>query len=713
MIIKKRSLKKRAAALCAAAVTASLSLADAANVSAVFSSSYMDTDSISVEIDVSSGHKAISPYIYGINSETSLSGLKVNALKQSDPRLSSYNWETNFSNSAEGQNSSNTIDLVKSYPADRQREPALYTDNLTSKAKRYGIPSRYVTLQMMGLAAADSAGAVYQSDGSARWKQVFFRKHDSLFSEPDITDNAVYMDEYVSFLVNKYGYAANGGINGYFLDNEPENWSELYPFASPRQITSDELIKRSAELAESIKRIDSTALVYGPSINGIEAFINLKNPDDWDKHSQDYSWFIDYYLSEMHKASEAAGTRLLDVLDIHYHTEATNGLLEPIIDGTDNFSNNTRLQAPRILWDSTYTENSASAIMHTQHIPLLPTLEASINMYYPETEISFSEYNFGGGGHISGGIAVADTLGIFAEYGVHMACLKPNSEDTSYQKSGINIYTNYDGNGGSFGNTTVKSDNGGDIMSSVYAAITDNDETSLKVLLINKNQNRNKTADVTISSDAVFESAAVYSFDKDSPEIVLSDDEIDVSENSFSIDMEPLTVYMLVFSGTDEVITANPPEDTNVTETDVPQDTDISGDVSASETESVTAVPAPEHADTETVPSENTSVSETSAPENVGDPGADTSAPNADVTAGDDDNGGDHGETESGSESVGTGSGNDGNDGNDNDGGSDNGEKKTVPGAVKAVVIILTAAVVIVMAYIIVQDRILSRKSQK
>ena len=153
MIINKRSLKRSAAFLCSCCVCAaliSLPFANAGKVSAMFSSSYRDTDSISVEIDVSAEHKAISPYIYGINAETSLSGLTVNALKQSDPRLSSYNWETNFSNSAEGKNGGNNNDLVKSYPADRQREPALYTDNLVSKAKRYEIPSRYVTLQMMG-----------------------------------------------------------------------------------------------------------------------------------------------------------------------------------------------------------------------------------------------------------------------------------------------------------------------------------------------------------------------------------------------------------------------------------------------------------------------------------------------------------------------------------------------------------------------------------
>ncbi|MCM1024625.1 MAG: hypothetical protein NC395_11300 [Prevotella sp.] len=701
MMINKRLPKKITAFLlaCCAACLSFSGISDT-NVSAMFSSSYLDTDNISVEINTSAGRKAISPYIYGINSETSLSGLTVNALKQSDPRLSSYNWETNFSNSAEGQSNTNDNGLVKSYPADRQRDPALFTDNLLAKAKRYNIPSRYVTLQMMGMVAADSAGAVYPSDGQARWRQVFFQKHDSFFSEPDITDDAVYMDEYVSFLANKYGYAVDGGVNGYFLDNEPENWSELYPYAAALPVTADELIERSAELAGSVKRIDPTALVYGPSINGIEAFINLKNPEDWEKHAQDYSWFIDYYLMGMRSASEAAGTRLLDVLDIHYHTEATNGLLEPIIDGTDNFSNNTRLQAPRILWDSSYTENSTIAIMHNQHIPLIPTLAASIDMYYPGTKLSFSEYNFGGGGHISGGIAVADALGIFAENSVHMACLKPNSDDTEYQKSGINIYTDYDGNGGHFGDTSVKADNGGDIMSSVYASIDGRDDTSLKALFINKNQNSVKTADVVIKSDAVFESAAVYSFNGESAEIVPADEEITVKDNSFSFDMEPLTVYMLVFSGSEEVISVGSEETSTVTESEPPQGGDTSyAPPSVADTDTVTSVSVPEHVAAETYSTAGTAaVSETSAPETEGTAVPESSAEET--------------YAESGSVSD-VALGTDGTDNGEESPDPGDGEKRNVPKVLKTAVIILTSAVVLAMAYVIVQDRVLSGKLRK
>lgn len=672
-------------------ICAALLMSDGGNVYAVFGSTYFDTEEISVNIDTASGHKAISPYIYGISAETDLSGLTVNALRQSDPRVSSYNWETNFVNSASGEDSENSSDLVSSAIQGGQRRPALYTEELVARAKQYGISSRYVTLQMMGFAAADQAGALYPSDGTSRWKKVAFNKRDALLSKPDVNDDTVYMDEYASFLANRYGYAVDGGINGYFLDNEPENWKERYPSAVSKQITADGLIERSAELAETVKQIDPTALVYGPSINGIEAFINLKNPEDWEQHGQEYSWFIDYYLMQMKNASEAADTRLLDVLDIHYHTEATNGLLEPIINNTDNFSNNTRLQAPRILWDSSYTENSAIAIMHNQHIPLIPTLEASINMYYPGTKLSFSEYNFGGGGHISGGIAVADTLGIFASYGVHMACLKPNSEDISYQKSGINIYTDYDGGGGSFGNTLVRSDNGGDAMSSVYAAVKDADESALKAVMINKNQSSVKTAEVTIRSAVDFEKASVYSFNEESAEIVLSDSEIVIKNNSFVFDMEPLTVYMLVFEGEEADITADNEQSVTTVEEDggsEPEESS-SGLPSTEDSSETVSETKPEHVDAETYSSAGTSAEEETylSSEQASESAA--SVPNEDDGSGER-NASEAETSESAPEQV--------------------GDEKTVPTPLKVIVCALVGAVLLAIGYVILSDILMNRK---
>ena len=48
-------------------------------------------------------------------------------------------------------------------------------------------------------------------------------------------------------------------------------------------------------------------------------------------------------------------------------------------------------------------------------------MNSKIAANYPGTKLSFSEYDYGGGGDISGGIAQADVLGIFGAQGVFAA----------------------------------------------------------------------------------------------------------------------------------------------------------------------------------------------------------------------------------------------------------------------------------------------------
>ena len=671
--IKKLS-KRISASVCALAL---LSAWGGAPASASYGpSSYSDTDSVIISIDTSAGHKRISPYIYGINAESDLEGVEVNAVKQSDKRVSVYNWENNYTRS-DGRNS---LALVSGYLLNRRQEPGLYADSIVSEAKRYGIPSRYVTLQMTDYVAGGPDGGL---------KAVLFEKNDSYLSAPDTEDDTVYMDEYVSHLVNRYGYAADGGINGYFLGNEPENYYGLYPDAVAEQVTAQGLVSRSSELAYAVKKIDPTALVYGPSVNGIESFINIKNSGDWDQYSTEYSWFIDYYLASMKSSSDKMGMRLLDVLDLHYQTEAANGLLQPVIDTSDPASDAVRMQAPRILWDSSYTENSSAALMHNQHIPLIPTLEASIDMYYPGTKLSFSEYNFGGGDVASGGVAEADVLGIFASHSVHMACVKPNTDDISYIKSAINIYTNYDGQGGRFGNTLVRSDNGGDAMSSVYASVSGEDESSLKVILINKNRNGKKSAEINISSEVDFGSVEIYSFGGESPEIERQEEIDGISENSLTIDLEPMSVYMLAFSSedNDDVL-----DDYTVTEETSGAGTgsemtggDISEEVTGGITEPSEEVTEPEHVEASTY-------SPAPSTEEITD---DDAAAEAAVTV----TSVEKGETESYDNVTVSGTGNV----------PVHDEQKHVPAGVKVLVSILVAAVVLVMGYILANDYLLGK----
>lgn len=519
-------------------------------------------DEYDIVIDISKDRMPISKYIYGINDVYGLDGLTASSVKQSDVRISSYNWETNTSNSAAENGFENDFSLVSG----NTKTPALLTDNLVSRAEKYGIPSKYVTLQMMGLVANDSSGVYSPGDPERRFASVVFSKNDSLLTEPDIHDDTVYMDEYISYLVYNYGSAENGGINGYFLDSEPENWAENYAGIYSDTLTAEGLLDKSAGLARAVKQIDPTALVYGPSVNGLDAFVNLKNTEDWEGYRSAYSWFIDYYLDKMSEASKSSGSRLLDVLDLHFISEARSVMLEPIV-GTDSlFANEQRIQAPRILWDVNYTENSSSAILYKEHTPLIPNIQASIRMYFPDTKLSFSEYNFGGGNHISGGLAEADTLGIFGRQGVYMACLKPDSRDFFYQKSGINIYTDYDGNGSSFGDIGVSAEtsaNASDL--SAYAAVSSEDEGELTLVIINKTKLED-TLSIKINSGYDYESAEAYGFNGESSSIKKADGSIGIADNTLSFTADPLSVTLLKFK-CEEISEDNPGTDNDETYT--------------------------------------------------------------------------------------------------------------------------------------------------
>ncbi len=497
------------------------------------------------------GHKKISPYIYGINDNTDLSDVTVNAVKQPGNLLTSYNWETNYYNTGSEKGNLNNFSLADDYSKDELDKPGILAYDLMKKADKYDIPMKLTTLPMMGYVAADSYGEVKVENSIVRFLNTSFNKADSYLLVPNKNDDKVYIDEYISYLVSKYNDASNGGFNGYFLDSEPEYWNQRFNILKPDQLTAQELMSKSIQLSLTVKNIDPDAVVFGPSVRNISSYVNMNNSNDWQNYSDNYTWFIDFYLSSFYEAEKQSGRRTLDVLDLHYFTEAYTMVGTPVIIGNDTLSNSERIQSVRTLWDSTYTENSSPVLLNKQHTPIIPTVQASIRMYYPDTKLSFSEYSFGGGSNISGGIAQADVLGIFAANDVYMAGLVPDIS-CSYQKSAINLYTNYDGEGSSFGETLVKSDNGGDTFSSVYSSVSDKFEKTLKSVIINKDVNEKKTL-ISIDSPVKFVSASVYAFDEHNSEIRLVDKITDIAGNDFEYTLSPLTVYMFEFNG-DQVI---------------------------------------------------------------------------------------------------------------------------------------------------------------
>ena len=188
-----------------------------------------------------------------------------------------------------------------------------------------------------------------------------------------------------------------------------------------------------------------------PCINGSNSASDKNNnvytDPDYDAVKGNYSWFMDYYLEQMANAEKESGKRLLDVVDVHFYSQ-------------DCSTEASRVQAARSLYDASYVENSWLQPTFGKYFPFLPKLQESIDKYYPGTKIAISEYNFAdlsnekeSGKLSSAAIAEADALGCFADNNVYFATYWGTLSECPYAASAINLYTNYDGEGASFGDT--------------------------------------------------------------------------------------------------------------------------------------------------------------------------------------------------------------------------------------------------------------------
>ncbi|MBI3541935.1 MAG: endoglucanase A, partial [Deltaproteobacteria bacterium] len=144
-------------------------------------------------------------------------------------------------------------------------------------------------------------------------------------------------------------------------------------------------------------------------------------------------------------------------------------------------------------------------------IALIPTLKNRIAQNYPGTRLSVMEYNFGGGQDISGGVAQADVLGIFAREGVFSAALWRFADQgaQSFTYGAFDVYLNYDGAGSRVGDVSVLSSTTDNAKSSVYAMVKSGDASTVYVVAINKTA-APLSANVLLKHSSALSTATAY-----------------------------------------------------------------------------------------------------------------------------------------------------------------------------------------------------------
>jgi hypothetical protein len=510
---------------------------------------------LTIAIDTSADRHAISPYIYGSNMDFRDID-RLPARRLGGNRTTGYNWENNASNA--GQDSAHISDAFMCWARKISIEVCDSTPGVAyTKFHDQSLDQdaySLLTLQMAGYAAKDKNGVVEESQTapSSRWVPVVAAKGAPFATDPDQADGAIYMDELVNFLVQQYGAAASpSGVRGYSLDNEPALWPSTHPRIHTAQLTYTELVSRSIALARAVKAVDSSAEVFGPAAYGFEEFRTLQNaPDRAAEQRPGEDWFIDYYLDRLREAEPAAGGRLLDVLDVHWYPEARGGnrrIVTGHVGKGDTAVQRARMQAPRTLWDPTYHEDSWIAANFSDFLPLLPRLKASIDDHYRDTKLAFTEFDYGGDQHISGGIATADVLGIFGRYGVYMADFwnEDADYDPTYTAAAYKLYRNYDGNHSAFEDTHVYATTSDVEKSSVYASVNQ-DGSELHIILLNKTFDQTLSGTFNIAGDKQYANGSVWGFNQYTSRIFQAAPINTISGNSFQYAVPPLTAYHIV-----------------------------------------------------------------------------------------------------------------------------------------------------------------------
>ena len=520
---------------------------------------------VDIRVDASgNGSRAqvISPLIYGVNfaSPSQAAALNLPLNRNGGNATTRYNWQSDATSSG-----SDWYFLTHSTGGG----PSQSIDEWIAGNNGSGVPGR--TLSMI---TVPTIGWVAKLGANGAWTWSFsvakygaqqatepwhsdagngVKPNGTLVTGNDPNDankpvSASYQQGWLLHLTSTFGTAINGGVKYYLLDNEPALWHETHRDVLPIGVTMQGLLDRSLEAATLIKTVDPTSLVCGPEEWGWLGYKYSGSDFQW---LQAHNWqgtppdraahgnmdVAPWLLRQFKASSTTTGKRLLDVFTLHYYPQGSYSW-------SDNSTNAQlwRNRATRSLWDPNYTDESWIG----EKIRLLPRMKEWVASEYPGTKIGITEYTWGDDDIMSAAIAQADCLGIFGREGVELATRWVCPSINSLTFKAFQMYRNYDGNGGTFGDVggTCSTSANPDEWSAYCAMNTSTRKST--VMLISKKLSGNTSVNVVLVNSSRSPRASVYQFTQGLGIVRLSD--VVGTNSRLSMNLPPQSVTLLVIS---------------------------------------------------------------------------------------------------------------------------------------------------------------------
>ena len=323
---------------------------------------------------------------------------------------------------------------------------------------------------------------------SVRFHQSPARKNAAFTLTPNTADAFVYQDEYVNFLNMTYPAAFGHATTPIFL--EPRQRAgplAAHARATARRCTNPATqaglnvdLRRDRPAQHRLRRRrqgrEPSALVFGPVNYGWQGMTSASRTHA-DANNRD---FLEFYLAAdgsgggAGRPSPARCARRALVSGSARRLRANRRMAaaSPMKTPTAAVARRAQAGAAQPLGSDLHrVQLDHGVLLGWRHPPdsasqgqdRLPTIRAR-SWRSPNTTTAAAN-------HISGAIAQADALGIFGREGLFAANLWRLAANNNFIYGAFEMFRNYDGANGTFGNTSIRATNSNVANASVYASI--------------------------------------------------------------------------------------------------------------------------------------------------------------------------------------------------------------------------------------------------
>jgi len=375
--------------------------------------------------------------------------------------------------------------------------------------------------------------------------------------EPNPDDTSVELPpeeqaDMLRFIIEKLGCgtADKGGVRFLCLDNEPCIWHSTHRGMHPKGCSYDELWERTKTYASLLKKIDpKVQIAFGTFFgwtayfySGLDMQLVSQGKGTWDDPPDHVAHgrvpLTKWLLKKLAEHEKATGQRLVDILDWHFYPQT--GIYMAGKRGDPQFME-ARVEETRVLWDPTWKDPTWMGKETDKVIRLVPLMREWVAECYPGLQTAIGEYNFGGDEDLSGGIAQAEILGIFAREGLDYALywFAPAPNSPSY--FAFKMFRNPDGQHTAFGDRCLPVAASAPFDVSVHTA-RDSKTGRLTFVLINKRVAKDARVRLKLSKPVAEQEVAFYEYSAADrfaigqlPARKLSGDTLDIPLPAFSV----------------------------------------------------------------------------------------------------------------------------------------------------------------------------------